>query len=63
MLKKQRWFDCIEQERVEELWEGFPKEARREVTERYAQLMGRLLIARVRTGKPAKAAGDESQSD
>ena len=58
-MPKQLWLDLIEQENLEALWEGFPEEARSEVTQQYARLMAQILAARVRRGKSAKEVGDE----
>ncbi|MFL7811534.1 MAG: hypothetical protein AB8I80_23040 [Anaerolineae bacterium] len=58
-MPKQLWLELIEQENLEALWEGFPEEARSEVTQQYARLMAQILAARVRRGKSAKEVGDE----
>jgi hypothetical protein len=58
-MPKQLWLDLIEQENLEALWEGFPEEARSEVTQQYARLMAQILAARVQRGKSAKEVGDE----
>jgi len=55
-MQKQLWRDLIEQEDIEALWEGFPDQARREVTQQYARLMAQRLAARV---QQAKEVGDE----
>jgi hypothetical protein len=58
-MPKQLWLELIEQENLEALWEGFPEEARSEVTQQYARLMAQILAARVQRGKGAKEVGDE----
>jgi hypothetical protein len=58
-MPKQLWLELIEQEDIEALWEGFPEEARREVTQQVARLMAQKLAARVQQGKGAKEVGDE----
>ncbi len=55
-MQKQLRLDLIEQEDIEALWEGFPDQARREVTQQYARLMAQWLAARV---QQAKEVGDE----
>jgi len=50
-MRKQLWLECIAQEALEKLWEGFPETARKEVTERYARLMAQWLAARVQRGE------------
>ena len=58
-MPKQLWLEFIEQEDIEALWEGFPEQARPEVTQQYARLMAQRLAARVQQGKGAKEVGDE----
>jgi len=58
-MPKQLWLEFIEQENIEALWEGFPEQARTQVTQQYAQLMAQRLAARVQQGKSAKEVGDE----
>ena len=58
-MHKQLWLGFIEQQGVEALWEGFPEQARREVTELYARLMAQRLAARVQKVKCAKEVCDE----
>ncbi len=55
-MQKQLRLALIEQEDIEALWEGFPDQARREVTQQYARLMAQRLAARV---QQAKEVGDE----
>ncbi len=55
-MHKQLRLDLIEQEDIEALWEAFPDQARREVTQQYARLMAQWLAARV---QQAKEVGDE----
>ena len=58
-MPKQLWLELIEQESIEVLWEGFPENARSELTQQYARLMAQRLAARVQQGKGAKEVGDE----
>ena len=58
-MQKQLWRDLIEQEDIEALWEGFPDQARRQLTQQYAWLMAQRLAARVQQAKAAKEVGDE----
>ncbi len=58
-MQKQLWRDLIEQEDIEALWEGFPDQARRQLTQQYARLMAQRLAARVQQAKAAKEVGDE----
>ncbi len=46
-MDKQLWLEFIEQESLEALWEGFPEQAREEVTQRYARLMAQMLAGRL----------------
>jgi hypothetical protein len=57
-MHKQMWLEFIEQEGLEELWAGFPEQARCEVTEFYARLMAQILAERVIS---AKEGCDESK--
>jgi hypothetical protein len=63
LMHKQLWLEFIEQERLEALWEGFPEQARTEVTQRYAQLMGQMLAARVRQARLEKEVCDEPSDE
>lgn len=56
---KQRWLELFEPERLERLWEGFPEQARREVTHQYARLMARTSVRRIRALRKKQEAGDE----
>ncbi len=58
-MHKQLWLELIEQEGLEALWEGFPEQARTEVTQRYARLMAQMLAARVSQATLEKEACDE----
>lgn len=62
VMPKQLLLELIESEDIEALWEGFPEEARKEVTQQYARLMVQRLAARVQQGKDAKEVGDESNA-
>ena len=56
---KQRRLEFVEEEWLEALWERFPEQARREVTEQYARLMARTLVQRIRMLRTKQEAGDE----
>ena len=58
-MPKQLWLELIGQENIEALWEGFPEQARTEVTQQVARLMAQRLAACVQQGKGAKEVGDE----
>jgi hypothetical protein len=58
-MVKQQWLAFLEEERLERLWEGFPEQARREVTEHYARLMARAALARIRALRKSPEVGDE----
>lgn len=45
---KQQELAFLEQECLEALWEQFPESARVHVTQQYARLMARALVARIR---------------
>jgi hypothetical protein len=47
-MVKQRQLAFLETECLEALWEQFPEQARREVTQHYARLMARASVARIR---------------
>ncbi len=60
---KQRWLEFLEPERLERLWEGFPEQARREVTQHYARLMAHASVAQIRalrTNEKNREVSDES---
>lgn len=56
---KQRWLKFLEPGRLETLWERFPEQARREVTQHYARLMARTAVQRIRALRKKQEAGDE----
>jgi hypothetical protein len=58
-MQKQLWLEFIEQEDLDALWEGFPEQARTQVTQRYARLMAQMLAARVSQATLEKEVGDE----
>lgn len=58
-MHKQLWLGLGEQENSEVLWEGFPEQARRDVTQQVARLMAQQLAARVQAAKAVQEVGDE----
>jgi len=58
-MPKQLWLEFSGQENIEALWEGFPEQARTEVTQQVARLMAQRLAARVQRAKDTKEVGDE----
>lgn len=48
MMIKQRRLAFLETECLEALWERFPEQARREVTQPYARLMACASVERIR---------------
>ena len=60
-MSKQRWLDFVQQEFLEAVWDRFPEEARREVTEHYARLMARMLAERVQTQRHEQEESHESR--
>jgi len=62
-MQEQLWLGFIEQEELEALWEGFPEQARREVTELYARLMAQRLAAHMAKATLEKEACDEPSEE
>ncbi len=58
-MYEQRWLAFVEQESLEALWEGFPEEARRELTQQVAQLLTRMRRAPRSEPEPTQEACDE----
>lgn len=58
-MHKQLWLEFIEQESFEALREGFPEQARSEVTQQYARLLAQMLAARVSEARAQMERGDE----
>jgi hypothetical protein len=46
-------------EKLEELWETLPEQARQEVTQHYARLMARASVQRIRALKADREVSDE----
>lgn len=59
-MVKQRVLEFVEREVLEELWERFPEQARREVTQQYASLMARASVRRIRALRTDREVDDES---
>jgi hypothetical protein len=56
---KQRRLAFIEEGQLERLWKEFPEQARSEVTQHYARLMGRTAVQRIRRLRKKQEAGNE----
>jgi hypothetical protein len=57
---KQRCLDLFEEQGLERLWEGFPEEARAEVTAHYARLMAHRALHGLRALRKQEEVGDET---
>ena len=57
---KQRCLDLFEEPGLERLWEGFPEEARAEVTAHYARLMAHRALHGLRALRKQEEVGDET---
>ena len=58
-MHRQRWLGFVQQELLESLWDRFPEEARRQVTEHYARLLARMLAKRLEK-QGSKETADET---
>lgn len=60
-MYQQWWLDFVQQELLEALWDRFPEESRREVTDHYARLMARMLAGRVQSQRPEQEQSNEQR--
>ena len=56
---KQSQLAFVEHAQLERLWEKFPEQARREVTQHYARLMARTTVRRIRELQVKQEANNE----
>ena len=62
-MHKQLWLEFIEQESFEAFREGFPEQARSEVTQQYARLLAQMLAARVSEARAQMERGNEPSDE
>jgi len=56
---KQRRLELLDEEHLDQLWEGFPEASKHELTQQLARLMARTAVQRIRALTKKQEVGDE----